>query len=77
MTQRYLKPESPWLLALLAALGPLSVDMYIPAMPMMMRALGADIGQMHLTLSSYLTGFALLHLVCGPVAYRQRRGGSA
>ena len=76
MANRYLKPESPWLLALLAALvalGPLSVDMYLPAMPMMMRALDTDIGQMHLTLSSYLTGFALFHLVCGPLADRYGR----
>ena len=46
----------------MAALGPLSVDMYLPAMPAMMEALGASIGEMHLTLSSYLAGFALFHL---------------
>lgn len=73
MSRRYLNPNSPWLLALLAALvalGPLSVDMYLPAMPLMMRALDTNIGQMHLTLSAYLTGFALFHLVCGPLADR-------
>ncbi len=73
MASRYLKPESPWLLALLAALvalGPLSVDMYLPAMPLMMRALDTDIAQMHLTLSAYLTGFAVFHLICGPLADR-------
>lgn len=76
MSQRQLHPDSPWLLALLAALvalGPLSVDMYLPAMPAMMRAFGAEIGQMHLTLSSYLTGFALFHLACGPLADRYGR----
>ncbi len=73
MAHRHLKPDSPWLLGLLAALvalGPLSVDMYLPAMPLMMRALDTDIGHMHLTLSSYLTGFALFHLACGPLADR-------
>jgi MFS transporter, DHA1 family, multidrug resistance protein len=73
MAKRYLNPDSPWLLGLLAALvalGPLSVDMYLPAMPMMMRALDTDIGHMHLTLSAYLTGFALFHLICGPLADR-------
>lgn len=73
MTHRQLHPDSPWLLALLAALvalGPLSVDVYLPAMPTMMTALGTDIQHMHLTLSTYLTGFALFHLVCGPVADR-------
>ena len=73
MAKRLLDPDSPWLLALLAALvalGPLSVDMYLPAMPAMMRDFGTDISQMHLTLSSYLTGFALFHLACGPLADR-------
>ena len=44
--------------------------MYLPAMPAMMRDFGTDISQMHLTLSSYLTGFALFHLACGPLADR-------
>lgn len=73
MTHRQLQPDSRWLLALLAALvalGPLSVDVYLPAMPAMMNALGTDIRHMHLTLSTYLTGFALFHLVCGPLADR-------
>jgi DHA1 family bicyclomycin/chloramphenicol resistance-like MFS transporter len=73
MAHRHLHPDSPWLLALLAALvalGPLSVDMYLPAMPRMMSALNTDISHMHLTLSTYLTGFALFHLICGPLADR-------
>lgn len=73
MTQRHLHPDSRWLLALLAALvalGPLSVDVYLPAMPTMMAALGTDIRHMHLTLSTYLAGFALFHLACGPLADR-------
>ena len=72
-SSRYLNPDSPWLLGLLAALvalGPLSVDMYLPAMPVMMRALDTDIGHMHLTLSAYLAGFAAFHLLCGPLADR-------
>ena len=73
MAHRQLHPDSRWLLALLAALvalGPLSVDVYLPAMPAMMAALGTDIQHMHLTLSTYLTGFALFHLACGPLADR-------
>lgn len=73
MAHRQLHPDSRWLLALLAALvalGPLSVDVYLPAMPAMLTALGTDIRHMHLTLSTYLTGFALFHLVCGPLADR-------
>jgi DHA1 family bicyclomycin/chloramphenicol resistance-like MFS transporter len=73
MAPRKLNAESPRLLLLLAAmvaLGPLSVDMYLPAMPAMMQAFGTDISSMHLTLSAYLTGFALFHLFCGPLADR-------
>ena len=58
------------LLAALAALGPLSVDMYLPAMPGMMRAFDTDIAHMHLTASAYLWGFAVFHLACGPLADR-------
>jgi DHA1 family bicyclomycin/chloramphenicol resistance-like MFS transporter len=61
------------LLAALVALGPLSVDMYLPAMPTIMRAFNTDISQMHLTLSSYLAGFALFHLACGPLSDRYGR----
>lgn len=73
MTSRYLAADSRallFLLAALVALGPLSIDMYLPAMPTMMAAFDTDIGAMHLTMSAYLTGFALFHLVCGPLADR-------
>lgn len=76
MATRHLHPDSKALLLLLAALvalGPLSVDMYLPAMPAMMDSLGADIGSMHVTLSAYLAGFALFHLFCGPLADRYGR----
>ncbi len=73
MAERHLNPDSRWLLALLAALvalGPLSVDMYLPAMPAMKADLGTSTGAMHLTLSAYLAGFAIFHLACGPLADR-------
>ncbi|MEM8562865.1 MAG: multidrug effflux MFS transporter [Pseudomonadota bacterium] len=76
MAARDLNPESRWMLALLAALvalGPLSVDMYLPAMPAMMRAFDTNITLMQLTLSSYLAGFAIFHLVCGPLSDRYGR----
>lgn len=73
MANRYLNHDSPALLALLAALvalGPLTVDTYLPAMPAMMADLDTTIGAMHLTLSAYLAGFAVFHLACGPLADR-------
>ncbi len=73
MAKQTLNHDSPWLLALLAslvALGPLSVDMYLPAMPAMQLAFDTSISKMHLTLSIYLAGFAVFHLICGPLADR-------
>jgi len=73
MKKQTLDHDSPWLLALLAtlvALGPLSVDMYLPAMPAMQNAFDTSISKMHLTLSAYLAGFAIFHLICGPLADR-------
>lgn len=72
-SRQYLNPESPWMLVLLAtlvSLGPLSVDMYLPAMPLMRDALNSSSGNIQLTLSAYLAGFAIFHLVCGPLADR-------
>lgn len=73
MSLRTLTPDSRWLLPLLAALaalGPLTVDMYLPAMPAMRDALDTTAGHIQLTLSAYLGGFSLFHLACGPLADR-------
>lgn len=57
-------------LAAAAALGPLATDMYLPALPMMGDTLVAGTDQVQLTLSIYMTGFALAQLICGPLADR-------
>lgn len=83
--KQYLHPDSRWMLVLLAAmvsLGPLSIDMYLPAMPAMREALDTSVANIQLTLSAYLTGFAVFHLFCGPLADRFGRkpiliGGTA
>jgi len=67
---------SAWTTVLLAAsvaLGPIAIDMYLPALPTLGEALNADTGQVQLTLSLYLTGFALAQLVCGPLSDRYGR----
>lgn len=58
------------LLAAAVALGPLATDMYLPALPELGNAFAADTGQVQLTLSIYMIGFALAQLVCGPLADR-------
>src|SRR5918995_4150489 len=56
------------MLALLAALGPLSTDMYLPSLPAIARELGASTAKTQLTLSAFLFGFAVGQLVYGPVS---------
>ena len=58
------------LLAALFALGPLSTDMYLPALPAMSRSLGTGVGPVQLTLSVFLVGFAVSQLVMGPLSDR-------
>jgi MFS transporter, DHA1 family, multidrug resistance protein len=68
-----LRPDSRGAAALLTglvAIGPLSTDMYLPALPQMTRALSADVGTVQLTLSAFLAGFAVAQLVYGPMSDR-------
>jgi MFS transporter, DHA1 family, multidrug resistance protein len=58
------------LLALLTGLGPLSMDMYVPSLPDIGRALHASTEQVQLTISSYLFGFAAGQMVYGPLSDR-------
>jgi DHA1 family bicyclomycin/chloramphenicol resistance-like MFS transporter len=76
MAVRSLDKDSPWLLVALSALvalGPLTIDMYLPALPGMAGDLDASTGTTQLTISSYLLGFAVFHLACGPLADRYGR----
>src|SRR6185312_11620284 len=61
------------LLALLAGIGPLSVDMYLPSWPEMARLLDATPAQVQLTMSVYLVGFGLGQLIYGPLSDRRGR----
>ena len=56
------------LLALLTAVGPLSTDMYLPSLPAISTAFATDAGEVQLTLSVFLVGFALGQIIYGPVA---------
>jgi DHA1 family bicyclomycin/chloramphenicol resistance-like MFS transporter len=58
------------LLSFLTALGPLSMDMYLPSLPDIARALDAPVLQVQLTISSYLFGFAVGQIFYGPVSDR-------
>jgi len=60
-------------LAALSALGPLSNDLYVPSLPLVSDALGADGGAVQLTISSVLIGFSLGALIYGPLSDRYGR----
>jgi len=55
-------------LGLLAMLMPLSIDMYLPAMPQIASEFGVSAGSVQMTLSVYIFGFALGQLIYGPLA---------
>jgi DHA1 family bicyclomycin/chloramphenicol resistance-like MFS transporter len=58
------------LLSLLLGFASISTDLYLPAMPSMGESLGASQGQLELTVSGYLLGFAFGQLFWGPVSDR-------
>jgi DHA1 family bicyclomycin/chloramphenicol resistance-like MFS transporter len=64
------KPPFIGLLIAIAAVSPLGINMYLPSMPGMARALGVDFTTIQLTLSLYLAAMALGQLVIGPLSDR-------
>lgn len=57
-----------FILGLLAMLMPLSIDMYLPALPVIAAQFGVPAGSAQMTLSTYILGFALGQLFYGPMA---------
>ena len=63
------------ILGALTAIGPLSIDMYLPALPSLTRDLAAGPSLVQLTLTACLAGLAAGQLVAGPLsdAWGRRR----
>lgn len=57
-----------FILGLLAMLMPLSIDMYLPALPVISAQFGVPAGSAQMTLSTYILGFAFGQLLYGPMA---------
>jgi DHA1 family bicyclomycin/chloramphenicol resistance-like MFS transporter len=55
-------------LGCLSALGPLSIDLYLPAFPSLAREFGSTESQVQLTLTACLVGLALGQLFVGPLS---------
>lgn len=58
------------ILTALVAIGPLSTDLYLPALPTLVRVFNAEVSQVQLTLSVFMVGFAVSQLVYGPLSDR-------
>lgn len=57
----------------LAALGPLSIDMYLPGFPAIAKDLQTDIAHVGLSLTSYFIGVSVGQLLYGPIIDRYGR----
>lgn len=63
----------PFLIVVYALASLLTMDMYLPAMPTLQRVLGTTPGQVQLTMTVYLVGFAFSQLLYGPLSDRYGR----
>ncbi len=56
--------------AAVMAIGPLSIDMYLPSLPALEKHFSVDTAATQLTLSAYFIGLAIGQLIYGPVSDR-------
>lgn len=61
------------ILGAIAALGPLSIDMYLPSFPSIADDLGVEISHISLTLTAYFIGISVGQLLYGPLIDRYGR----
>lgn len=61
------------LLAFMTAMGPISTDLYVPALPQLAAEFAATPARVQWTLSSYLMGFAVGQLLYGPLSDKYGR----
>jgi DHA1 family bicyclomycin/chloramphenicol resistance-like MFS transporter len=55
-------------LGILSTIGPVAIDMYLPAFPAIAASLGTDIGQVQLSLVSFFAALMIGQLIYGPVS---------
>ena len=58
----------PILIALLATIGPIGIDMYLPSIPAMAASLGSNEGAIQLSLMTFFVGLMLGQLMYGPLS---------
>jgi DHA1 family bicyclomycin/chloramphenicol resistance-like MFS transporter len=59
-----------FILGLLTAIGPFSIDMYLPAFPAIAKGLNTSVAQVMLSLSSFFIGISAGQLIYGPLLER-------
>ena len=57
-------------LGVLSAVGPFSIDMYLPAFPTIARDLGVSVGEVQMSLTSFFAAVAMCQMIYGPVSDR-------
>ncbi len=60
-------------MGLLTAIGPFSIDMYLPAFPAIAKSLNTSVSQVTLSLSSFFIGISFGQLIYGPLLERYGR----
>ena len=73
MTTPAFRLPLPLLLAMLTAIGPLSIDMYLPALPQIAEDLTATEAQIQLSLTAYFIAYGLAQMFYGPLADQSGR----
>src|SRR6202042_3968224 len=58
------------LMGILQAFAPLSIDMYLPSMPLLEKVFNATTAQVQITLVTFLLGYAVGQAFYGPVTDR-------
>ncbi len=61
------------ILGLLSAIGPFSIDMYLPGFPVMAKDLGVSVDVISYSLASFFIGVCIGQLLCGPLLDRYGR----
>ena len=56
------------ILGALTAVGPLAIDMYLPALPTIAREFGVDVAAVQISLASYFAGIAIGQAFYGPLS---------
>jgi len=67
------KTKLIFVLGLLSAIGPFSIDMYLPAFPDIAKGLDTSVAHVMLSLSSFFLGISIGQLIYGPMLERYGR----